>query len=153
MRLLVTLASILAACSAARAADAPRPLTSLPYTPGLDLDFMDRGVDPCADFYAYSCNGWMARNPIPPDQSSWHVYRKMADENRQFLWGILQQAAAAGGQRTAADQKAGDYFAACMDEQAVEAVGAAPLRGDLRAIAALRSVRGVAPLLGRLHPS
>jgi len=153
MRLLLTVGSMLATCFVALAAEPSRPLTSLPYTPGLDVDFMDRSVDPCTDFYAYSCNGWKARNPIPPDQSSWHVYRKMADENRQFLWGILEQAAAAGGNRTPAEQKAGDYFAACMDEQAVEAAGAAPLRKDLQAIAALGSVRGIAPLLGRLHPS
>ncbi len=154
MRLLVTLGSILALCSAARAADEPHPLLSLPYTPGLDVDFMDRGVDPCTDFYAYSCNGWMARNPIPPDQSVWHVYRKMADENRQFLWGILAQAAGeAGGRRTPAEQKAGDYFAACMDEEAIEAAEAAPLRRDLGEIRALRSTRGIAALLGRLHPT
>ncbi len=154
MRPLLTLASILAVFSAARAAEAPRPLTSLPYTPGLDVGFMDRSADPCTDFYAYSCHGWMAKNPIPPDESSWHVYRKMADENRQFLWGILQEAAAnPGGRRTPAEQRAGDYFAACMDEDAVEAAGASPLRRDLSEIRALPSARGIAALLGRLHPS
>jgi endothelin-converting enzyme/putative endopeptidase len=78
----------------------------------------------------------------------------MAEENRQFLWGILEQAAAGGAaRRTQAEQKAGDYFAACMDEAAVEAAGAAPLRHDLAEIRALRSARRIAPLLGRLHPS
>jgi endothelin-converting enzyme/putative endopeptidase len=154
MRKLLALGSILAVCSAARGAEAARPLTSLPYAPGLDVDSMDRSVNPCTDFYAYSCNGWMARNPIPPDQASWHVYRKMADENRQFLWGILQQAAASpDGRRSAAERKAGDYFAACMDEGAVEAVGAGPLRQELEQIRSLRSAREIAPLLGRLHPS
>jgi putative endopeptidase len=153
MRPCLPLALSLALCAAARAAEPVQPLTALPYTPGLDPEAMDRSVDPCADFYAYSCGGWMARNPIPPDQSSWHVYRKMAQENRQLLWGLLQQAAAATRGRSAAEEKAGDYFAACMDEAAVEAAGAAPLRADLAAIRALRSPGEIAPLLGRLHPT
>ena len=43
-----------------------RPLQTLPYTPGLDVTAMDRTVDPCVDFYRYSCGGWIATNPIPP---------------------------------------------------------------------------------------
>ncbi len=36
-----------------------KPLTSFPYTPGLDLASMDRTANPCVDFYQYSCGGWM----------------------------------------------------------------------------------------------
>src|ERR1035441_9203355 len=65
----------------------------IPYTPGLDLTAMDKGVDPCVDFYAYSCGGWQKKNPIPPDQSSWSVYSKLQDENRTLLRSILENAA------------------------------------------------------------
>jgi len=49
-------------------AAADTPILSLPYTPGLDTEFMDRSVDPCVDSYQYSCGGWMKKNPIPADQ-------------------------------------------------------------------------------------
>ena len=39
--------------------------------PALDVTSMDRTADPCVDFFAYSCGGWIKRNPIPPDQTSW----------------------------------------------------------------------------------
>ena len=69
------------------------PLTSLPYSPSLDLSSMNRAVDPCTDFYQYSCGSWIKNNPIPPDQARWNVYSKLATENQRFLWGILEQAA------------------------------------------------------------
>src|SRR5512140_2896595 len=39
---------------AAPPASGEGPLTALPYVPGLDPAAMDRGVDPCGDFYEFS---------------------------------------------------------------------------------------------------
>jgi putative endopeptidase len=100
----------------------------------LDPASMDTSIDPCADFYTYSCGGWMKKNPIPPDQSSWSVYGKAQDENRLQLRALLESAAAAGGQRTAYTQKIGDYYASCMDEVAIEKAGTTPLQAQLDAI-------------------
>src|SRR5665811_1206583 len=57
--------------------------------PVLEVSDMDKKVDPCVDFYTYSCGGWMKKNPIPPDQSSWSTYGKLEDENRAQLRTIL----------------------------------------------------------------
>ena len=67
-------------------ATAARPLTAMPYSPSLDVTSMDRSVDPCVDFYKFSCGGWQKNNPIPADQAAWSVYAKLANENQQFLW-------------------------------------------------------------------
>ena len=111
----------------------PRPATSPEkYTPALDVTAMDRSIDPCVDFFAYSCGGWIKNNPIPPDQSSWDTYSKMQDENLTRLRGILEAAAAPDPNRNAVDQKIGDYYASCTDEKAIEANGATPLKPTLR---------------------
>ena len=136
--------------SRGQAADGEKhPLTALPYTPSLDLESMDRTADACVDFYQYVCGGWMKNNPIPPDEASWSVYAKLADENEQFLWGILEEASDASRARNASEQKIGDFFQACMDEPAIEKLGIAPLDADLSEVAALESKSDLANYLGR----
>jgi endothelin-converting enzyme/putative endopeptidase len=130
---------------------AERPLPALPYTPSLDTSVMDRSVDPCVDLYTFSCGKWLAANPIPADRPAWSVYAKTGRENQRFLWGLLEEAGKPAPGRDANTQKIGDYFAACMDEAAVEKAGAAPLQPELAAVAALRSRSDLPGLLARLH--
>jgi len=132
---------------------AETPLTALPYTPSLDVKSMDRSVDPCQNFYMYSCGGWKKNNPIPPDQSSWDVYGKLYDENQRFLWGILDELASKTAGRNANQQKIGDYFEACMDQAKVDKLGVTPLEPVLHEIDAMTSKSQLAPLVAKLHLS
>jgi putative endopeptidase len=112
--------------------------------PALDVTSMDRSIDPCTDFFAYSCGGWIKRNPIPPDQSSWDTYSKMQDENLGQLRGILEAASVADAKRNAVTQKIGDYYASCTDEKMIDAKGAEPLKAELNRIAAIRTKAEIA---------
>src|SRR5438270_13657144 len=141
---------VLAIVSFSAAQSAP-PAPTLPYSPSLDVSSMDKSVDPCVDFYQYSCGGWQKKNPIPPDQVSWGVYGKLYQDNLQFLRGILEQAAAAKGQRDTVMQEIGDFYSACMDEAAVEKLGLGALKPELAAIAQLKSAHELAPMVARLQ--
>src|SRR2546426_8450327 len=122
-----------------------------PYTPSLDLTAMDKSVDACVDFYQYACGGWQKQNPIPPDQSSWDVYRKLYEDNLKYLRSILEEAASPQPERDAVTRQISDFYAACMDETTVEKRGLAPLENDLNAIARLTSAKQMAQLVARLH--
>jgi putative endopeptidase len=123
---------------------------ALPYTPSLDPASMDRTVDPCVDFYEYSCGGWRKMNPIPPDQTRWSVYGKLYEDNLNYLRGILE-AAATAKDRDAVTQKIGDYYAACMNEAEIEKLGAKPLDPAMQAIANLHDKKDLAALIATLQ--
>src|SRR4051812_22005644 len=159
-KLLVLLfACTLSVAALAQTAAAPstkseeKPITSFPYTPGLDVNSMDKTADPCVDFYQYTCGGWQKNNPIPADQARWDVYGKLYQDNQQFLWGILDQLSKQTNGRNATQQKIGDYFGACMDEAAVNRLGAKPLDPYLKQIAGMKSVKDLPVLLGNFHPA
>ena len=127
------------------------PLFSLPYTPSLDVAAMDKSTDPCVNFYKYSCGTWNKTNPLPPDQAVWNVYSKLTNENQRLLWGILQQAAEPSPSRTSLQKQVGDFFAACMDEAAVEKAGSAPLLPAMSRLAAIKSFKELPAFVGRQH--
>ncbi|HEU4415039.1 MAG TPA: M13 family metallopeptidase, partial [Candidatus Angelobacter sp.] len=88
---------------------------------------------------------------IPRDQVSWGVYSKLYQDNLIFLRGILEQAAAAKGQRDVVTEEIGDFYSACMDEAAVEKLGLGALKPQLAAIEQLKSAHDLAPLVARLQ--
>jgi len=132
------------------AQEAAQPFQSMPYSPSLDLSSLDRSVDPCVDFYKFTCGGWQKKNPIPADRASWSVYAKLGNDNEQFLWGILE-ADAKATDRTAVQQKVGDYFAACMNTTAIDALGVKPVQPGLARIDALKTRPELLAAIGSLH--
>ena len=127
-----------------------QPLQQMPYSPSLDLTSMDRSVDPCVDFYKFTCGGWMKNNPIPADQASWSVYAKLANENQQFLWGILETDAKATN-RTPVQQKVGDYFEACMNTAAIDAAGLKPIEPGFAHLDSLKTREELIAAITPLH--
>jgi putative endopeptidase len=132
-------------------APAAKPLESMPYSPSLDVTSLDKTVSPCEDFYKFSCGGWMKKNPIPADQASWDVYSKLANDNEQFLWGILEQDAKPVAGRTAVQQKVGDYFESCMNTAAINAKGPEPVQAELAEIDTLNTPAEIAAELPKLQ--
>ncbi len=115
---------------------------------GIELSAIDKSADPCTDFYAYTCGGWMKNNPIPPDRSRWGRFDELQERNNEILHKVLDQAAA---NPSGANQKIGDYYASCMDESAINAKGIAPLEPLLGRIDAMKSAADLAPVVAELH--
>ncbi len=118
---------------------------------GFDVQAIDKAVNPCENFYQYSCGTWLKNNPIPPDQSSWGRFSALAERNREVLHQILEKAQANQAGRSDTDQKIGDYYASCMDEAAIEKKGTQPLQGNIQRIQGMKSLAELMPVLAQLH--
>ena len=117
----------------------------------LNVTSMDPAVDPCSDFFTYSCGGWLKNNPIPPDKTSWGVTGKLWEDNKLLLRQILETAAKGSSGQEPVKQKIGDYYAACMDETAIEAASARPLKNVLDQIARMHSKRNIAQVAASMR--
>jgi putative endopeptidase len=95
--------------------DSSKPAPQLDH---FDPKKVDSSVDPCTDFYQYSCNRWIADNPVPPDEIFWDSFGKLQLWNETFLHQtVLEVAAKPANERTPVEQKVGDYWAACTDQK------------------------------------
>src|SRR6266852_5414431 len=127
---------------------APKPVSR---PKSFDLGAMDKTVDPCEDFYQYSCGAWRRDNPIPPDQARWGRFNELAEYNRQLLHEILEKASTNGPKHDPVTQKIGDFYASCMDEKTVNAQGSAPLKPLLDRIAAISNKDELVKTLAYMH--
>ena len=115
--------------------------------PGLDKRLIDRSADPCVNFYQYACGNFSKLYPIPPDRPEYSGFSIVYDYTQSVLRGLLDQVAEKNAQHSANEQKIGDYYASCMDENAIEAKGLKPLQAELDRIAAISDKKELTDLL------
>ncbi len=101
-------------------------------------------MKPCDDFFHFADGGWIKAHPIPPAYPRWGSFDELRAANEAVLHQILEQAAANKSVSPGSNlQKIADFYASCMDEPAIEAVGAKPLDSDLAKIAAINDLTGL----------
>jgi len=118
---------------------------------GFSVKNIDATANPCTDFYQYACGSWLKNNPIPADQARWGRFDLLEERNREVLREILETASKPDAGRDPAARLIGDYYAACMDEKAVEAAGLKPLEGELGQIRGFEDKAQLAAVVARLQ--
>jgi putative endopeptidase len=115
---------------------------------GLDLGAGNPAVKPGDDFFAYASGRWYNTFEIPPDRASFGVFNQLDELSKQRVRELIEAAAASHPAAGSPAQKIGDYYAAYMDEAAIEANGLAPVEGDLKRIASASTKADIATLFG-----
>lgn len=84
---------------------------------GINLDFLDRTIDPANDFYQFVNGGWLNKTEIPSDRSSWGSFHELSKETDRKVLDILDDELDIPG---ASANKAARLFETGMDSLSIE---------------------------------
>jgi predicted metalloendopeptidase len=122
------------------------------FTDHLDPEAFDPATPPSVDFYRHVNGGWLDQNPVPSEYPAWGAAFEVHVRNEEILRDLLEESAGDTGPQGSPSRMVGDYFAAGMDEDAIDAAGITPLQPMLDEIAAISSLGDVRDHLLRLMP-
>jgi putative endopeptidase len=133
--------------SAPQPAAAPLPKASIGDF-GLDLTAGKPQLKPGDDFVAFAGGNWYDHFEIPADRASFGVFNQLDELSKNRVRDIIETAARSQPAPGSPGQKIGDYYAAYLDQAAIESNGLAPVQDDLKRISAASSRKDIASLFG-----
>ena len=159
---LVLALSVSLTLAACQKADEPAATAAAPEAPKLQIDLaqvqqqpislkaedLDTSIQACQDFNGFVNSKWLAANPVPGDRTTWGAFPALGERSLQVQHEIAKAAAAGEWPQGSMEQKVGDFFAAGMDEAAIEAAGLTPVQPELDRIDALSSNADIPAYIG-----
>ncbi len=118
---------------------------------GFDVSNMNKNADACTDFYAYANGGWLDKTKIPGTEARWGSFNVLAENNRNILKGLLEDAANSDSEQGSAKQMIGDFYSSCMDEAAIEKAGGKPIMPLLNEIDKIDSKEDIQKMVAKMH--
>ena len=89
-------------------------------------------IEPGDDFFAYANGEWLKAHEIPADKKRWGAFNEIAETTKRQLATVVTDAAKEPAGSSA--RKVYDFYAAHLDEAAIEAKGIAPLAPLLKSV-------------------
>lgn len=111
---------------------------------------IDSTVNPADDFFDYANGGWIKKNPIPGDETSWGIAKLVQEE----LYGRLKhinEDAESKNEKSGTTQQIGDFWYSGMDTTSIEQKGLEPLAEELSKINALQTPKDVMAYTAHMH--
>ena len=113
-------------------------------------DGMAADIRPQDDLFGHVNGTWLETAEIPADRSSWGPFVTLADTAEQQVRDIVEELAADPAAEGEA-RKIADLYAAFMDEERIEALGAEPMQDLLAEAVSVGDLGELAEFLGRFE--
>jgi putative endopeptidase len=119
---------------------------------GIHSEDINRSGHACNDFFDYANGAWRQQNPIPEYMDRWSRRWQSGEVNKEHVRDILNELSArTDWPQGSSGQLAGDFYAACMDESRVNALGSKPIQPWLAEVANLKDAAGLQRMIGKMH--
>lgn len=119
---------------------------------GIDPNDINRDGAACSDFFDYANGAWRAAHPIPADMDRWSRRWESGEINKGHVRDILVEVSnRTDWPKGSAEQLSGDFYAACMDEARIDALGVKPVQPLLDEVRGLETRTDVQRAIGHLH--
>ena len=77
------------------------------------MDSIDETIDPCDDFYSYTCSNWIKNHPVPPTESHWNQFEILGQQLDNQIRDLLEKNDEENDPHIVKVAK--DVYSACMD--------------------------------------
>jgi predicted metalloendopeptidase len=108
---------------------------------------VDASIEPGDDFFAHANGAWLAGTTIPPGKDRWNARDEITALTRMRLARLFDEVP--NGKPGSLERKVADFRAAWLNEAAIEAKGAAPIKPFLDSIDAIADRESLARMIAR----
>ncbi len=114
-------------------------------TTGLDLEGMDKSLQPGDSFFAYANGGWLKKAVIPEDRSRFGISSEVNNLTSKRIEALIQEA---GKRSDKTSRMISDFYQSYLDIEAIETKGLTPLKATLDNISGLQNRDQLSKYLG-----
>ncbi|WP_018625386.1 M13 family metallopeptidase [Kangiella aquimarina] len=107
---------------------------------GIDKAHFDTSVRPQDDLFRHVNGKWLNEFEIPADKSNYGAFTMLAEQAREDVNAIIEEAANSNAEQGSDAQKVGDLYQSYMNEELLEELGTKPLQPELEKIAAIENL-------------
>jgi putative endopeptidase len=115
---------------------------------GVQVNNIDKSVQPGDDFFRYANGEWLKRTEIPPDRGGIGVFSALADTANKRTADLIEEDSKSNAPAGSNARKIADLYNSYMNEAAIEARGLAPIQPQLKKIAEIKDKKQLALALG-----
>jgi putative endopeptidase len=119
----------------------------------IDAANMNLAAKPGDNFFEYANGAWLKNTVIPASETGWGSFNELREFNQKALKDICEDLVASSAKhgKGTIKQKVADFYAAGMDEAAIEKAGLAPVKPLLDRVANIKNYVGLLDEIANLY--